>query len=118
RATTPGRSGNDPSGTTSNLSLRGPAKQSIAGAGYGLLRRLRSRNDAIARVFARGLRSAHLQSGKSLSAYFTVITRPLRSALTTAPTELPLSDSTAPLPLVRTIACPPRPMAAPTLPAA
>ena len=51
-------------------------------------------------------------------AYFTVITRPLRSALTIAPTEVPLSVSTAPFWLVSTIACAPRPTAAPTFPAA
>ena len=45
------------------------------------------------------------------SAYFTVIARPLRSALTIAPTELPESVSTAPCPLVSMIACAPRPMA-------
>jgi len=51
-------------------------------------------------------------------AYLTVITRPLRSALTIAPTELPVSVSTAPFGLVRMIACAPRPTAAPTFPAA
>jgi len=51
-------------------------------------------------------------------AYFTVIAKPLRSALTIAPTELPVSVSTAPFGLVSTIACAPRPTAAPTLPAA
>jgi hypothetical protein len=53
-----------------------------------------------------------------LAAYLTVITRPLRSALTIAPTDLPLSVSIAPCWLVSTIACAPRPTAAPTLPAA
>jgi hypothetical protein len=53
-----------------------------------------------------------------VSAYLTVITRPLRSALTMAPTELPVSVSTAPFGLASTIACAPRPTAAPTLPAA
>jgi hypothetical protein len=52
-----------------------------------------------------------------VSAYLSVITRPLRSALTMAPTELPVSVSTAPFGLVSTIACAPRPTAAPTLPA-
>ena len=56
--------------------------------------------------------------GCGLFAYFTVMTRPLRSALTMAPTELPVSCSTAPLGLVSTIACTPRPTAAPTFPAA
>jgi hypothetical protein len=51
-------------------------------------------------------------------AYLTVSARPLRSALTIAPTELPVSVSTAPFWLVSTIACAPRPTAAPTLPAA
>ena len=55
---------------------------------------------------------------RSVSAYLTVITNPLRSALTIAPTELPVSVSTAPLGLVSTMACAPRPTAAPTLPAA
>ena len=55
---------------------------------------------------------------RRLAAHFTVITKPLRSALTMAPTELPVSVSTAPFWLVSTIACTPRPTAAPTLPAA
>ncbi len=50
--------------------------------------------------------------------YFIVITKPLRSALTIAPTELPVRLSSAPFSLVNTIACPPRPKAAPTFPAA
>jgi hypothetical protein len=36
----------------------------------------------------------------SVHAYRSVITSPLRSALTMAPTELPVSDSTAPFGLV------------------
>ena len=59
-----------------------------------------------------------LDPGCVLPAYFTVMTRPLRSALTMAPTELPVSSSTAPCWLVSTMACAPRPSAAPTFPAA
>jgi hypothetical protein len=50
--------------------------------------------------------------------YLTVIAKPLRSALTMAPTESPVRFSTAPFWLVRTIACTPWMTAAPTLPAA
>ena len=59
-----------------------------------------------------------LDPGYVLPAYFTVMTKPLRSALTMAPTELPVSVSTAPCWLVSTMACAPRPSAAPTFPAA
>jgi hypothetical protein len=51
-------------------------------------------------------------------AYLTVIAKPLRSALTMAPTESPVSLSTAPFWLVGTIACTPCMTAAPTFPAA
>lgn len=60
-----------------------------------------------------------LQREQSTAAgHFTVIARPFRSALTIAPTELPVSESTAPFALVSTIACAPPPSAAPTFPAA
>src|SRR5579862_5094892 len=61
---------------------------------------------------------AGARSGLHAPAHFTVMTRPLRSALTMAPTELPVSSSTAPCWLVSTMACAPRPSAAPTFPAA
>jgi spermidine dehydrogenase len=73
-----------------------------------------SRNDHRETALERDGRSP----ADSLAAHLTVITRPLRSALTIAPTELPVSLSTAPCWLVSTIACAPLTTAAPTLPAA
>ena len=76
-----------------------------------------ARWSALATKCNAGFQRAEARARRS-PAYLTVITRPLRSALTMAPTERPVSVSTAPFWLVSTMACAPRPTAAPTLPAA
>ena len=100
--------------------IRHLAEQAAATSGAGDEARNADRLAEAGRVPPHAREHVLPRFGRERAAFphLTVIASPLRSALTMAPTEEPVSDSIAPFWLVSTIACAPRPTAAPTLPAA